>query len=300
MSDAENLLATTFDYHSGDNIDDRGFNILGEKLAETEKNEIWSLSKRENDCVKFYLIENTNDEFKEYYLSHRNKINKLVSKIKTFFKEYQNYLLITDFPNKPNLREFPIGVDSKKDTYYLKMERLTATLLERNVPVKNFIIDSFEILVKLHKMGYVYNNFSPHNLMYRDDELCLIDFKYLTEDGEELKNHGDNVFYSLNIIDTNKNEYPIVSPIDDYESLCYVAQFLLNGKNLQFSSDMAEINQKDDLSFLDKPLRKIIKGLRKINLDNKETDDIVSESIDIFMKYINDFEEGIEVPTNLY
>lgn len=302
------MLLEQFEIESGNVISRR---VVEDLLARTDESEIWSLSPNKNveylECIKLTLIKDVLDEDNlEYYLKNRSKEsykNKILEKLKNSDVEYNNYILLSGFEYIPKINPyFFFGFEIQFDVVYKIMERMKYSLNEYVNPISELINLFMVSFYHFHKMGYVFNNVSPNNLMFREEpelQLCLIDLKYMTHDGTFLRTDSKNVFYSSNIVNSFfRGNNPKVSPLDDYESFVYIIHYLKNKKNFSFNSSNEEINSKNTLNFLDKDLKELLISLRSINRKNN-IDVLLDQVIDLFDIYKKTLDLEVPYPKNM-
>ena len=128
-------------------------------------------------------------------------------------------------------------------------------------------IQLLDLLQELHKMGYVYNDLKPDNILVgncptswktKDNQLHilrLIDFGLITPykkaDGEHIdyktpdKFKGSMLFASKNAFD-----FTMMSRRDDLIALCYVLVFLIDENRLGFINCIHNMNKKQKFKFI--------------------------------------------------
>lgn len=217
-------------------------------VSKTDMSEIWKGKYNSRDVA--IKLEN-------FELSGK-KLNKLLDG--RSFEKIIQYIKETDeeFLAFERLKDFPYKVDNISVKYYNPLNKKVKIMswLEDSVdkvPVENkveFIRNMSQIIYTLHKSGFVFNNISPHHIMFKlptdktnhHKKIKLIDYKNLVEIKGQDKPHEDT-YRSLALLSGTT----MVTPYDDIESLFFVINTLISGE-ISYSDINDERNKKTQLT----------------------------------------------------
>jgi len=262
---------------------------LIELISKNEYSEVWKASHgKRMVAVKIEPLNVHGKELNKLLVGKDSK--KIISYIKEEDDEYKNY--------KGRLQVFPYKVENFAIDYYspLNMKVKLMTFLDGPVGKVNigdkrdFFKSMVNVLFSLHSQGLCFGNLSINHIMIRSDlktnQFRLIDYKNVKNIGEiSTLDHGK--YRSLRLL-RPEGDSTRLTPYHDIESLLYIFNDIILGKESEYESLNEEISRKSTLSTFSGIVAEAIISLRKL----------MDSDSDIFFNDIDGAPNSSETITN--
>jgi hypothetical protein len=253
-------------------IDD---NVENDKKSQVWKAEFRTTSSKFMVVLKFLPI---SWFFTEKQLK-KMKTKKIVEEMQILNKDFSNMKLLNMFSDHMTKYK-SIGYTSVYSMTYMVMDYLGTSIDKAEIRDKRECIHKLsDMILILHKHGYVFNNLCPAHIMLSDNVYKLVDFKRLAGFKSMPPDVSESGYASLSLLTGGFS-----TPHDDLESLFYIFDFILNRKSLNFVNREDEIVQKQALTFCSEKVRNIIHRIRS----EKQNDRFINneDSIQYPDKYV--------------
>lgn len=198
-----------------------------------------------------------------------DKINKLLGKLNL---DYGNRLLVSEFEHSSVYRE--VGYSDIANACYLIMDYYPDGDLtkckDKLISKTEALVNILEVIMKLHKLGFSFNNISPKHIMLKYDKkgeeaFFFVDFTRMSSFGQVFENVQKKGFASLNAL-----EGGLIYPYDDIESFMYVVDYLMSGTYPSFESLEDEAEAKRSLESYNPGVAEAITLLRELRQQDED------------------------------
>lgn len=185
------------------------------------------------------------------------KVDKIPIELRTHNLDFKNMSLLSTFLDYMTTYK-QVGYSPLHNMAYMIMDLFDGSIDKVQIFDKRYAIFVLrDMLLILHKHGYIFNNLSPSHIVKISNSFKLIDFKRLTPFKVVPETLSESGYTSLSLLLGN-----ITSPHDDLESFFYICDFILNKRKLHFENRNDEISQKQNLVFCSEKIRNIIIRIR--------------------------------------
>lgn len=234
-------------------------------LSKKESVEVWlveDMNFRNNEKV----LKIINPEMFQWLKNAKGKEDELV---KTNLLEYQNLKKLKAFEQYTTTYPYA-GYSTISKKVYLVSDYFHPLNLSSLPSKPALLMELFNALLKLHEIGYCYNNLRPEHILFDNNgKLKLVDFKRISPPGEPF-DLPLSPYNSLSALNGN-----VSSIYNDFESLVYIWEVLKNESELQLKDLNQDKADKQSLEKFDQKCKNAILKLRSLKQGgNAETEGV--------------------------